>query len=255
MPIDVRCPACTTRFAVPDRVAGKRIRCKSCGEDFPVEGPVRPAQGEDEAPADRPRKRKGKKKQQEPIPRAVLWSVVGVVLFGVLMIAAVAVVHLMRPRPKLGPGGTGEVVQQTAVFAEHVFRPAKPAKEAGRPLEVREGPVVVTLSNPRRVAGGDRPTYQIDYAFANGPPTDADQLDLVVKVPNGFSELKLPRLAEAKGTLSFTFFPGEDPGQAFELWAERRLPGRGNNRQRVSPVVTFGAAGGQAEPASRPPGG
>src|SRR5436190_1900640 len=38
MSIDAKCPGCRATFAVPDRLDGKRIRCKTCGEEFRVGG-------------------------------------------------------------------------------------------------------------------------------------------------------------------------------------------------------------------------
>ena len=48
MPIAMRCPGCDTRFEFASDLEGKRIKCKTCGDVFRVERPVRKARDEDD---------------------------------------------------------------------------------------------------------------------------------------------------------------------------------------------------------------
>jgi uncharacterized RDD family membrane protein YckC len=34
MPLDVACPSCQTRYSLPEKFAGKKLKCKSCGKPF-----------------------------------------------------------------------------------------------------------------------------------------------------------------------------------------------------------------------------
>jgi predicted Zn finger-like uncharacterized protein len=38
MPLSVECPECGTRYNVPDKLAGKKARCKKCGATIPIPG-------------------------------------------------------------------------------------------------------------------------------------------------------------------------------------------------------------------------
>lgn len=52
MPIAMRCPGCETRFEFADDLAGKRIKCKTCGDIFRIEKPApKPAPKTTRAPA------------------------------------------------------------------------------------------------------------------------------------------------------------------------------------------------------------
>lgn len=51
MPIAMRCPGCETRFEFADDLAGKRIKCKTCGDIFRIEKPA-PKTARAPAPAD-----------------------------------------------------------------------------------------------------------------------------------------------------------------------------------------------------------
>jgi hypothetical protein len=56
MAIAMRCPGCDTRFEFDSELAGKRIKCKSCGDIFRLEAPKKKRRDEDEE--DRPKGRK-----------------------------------------------------------------------------------------------------------------------------------------------------------------------------------------------------
>jgi len=47
MSISVTCPECFMEFAVPERFAGKKIKCKSCGAAIPVPAPGAAAEADD----------------------------------------------------------------------------------------------------------------------------------------------------------------------------------------------------------------
>src|SRR6184192_2244960 len=36
MPLSVECPECGARYNVPDKLAGKRAKCKKCGATIPI---------------------------------------------------------------------------------------------------------------------------------------------------------------------------------------------------------------------------
>ena len=60
MPIKVRCPECSKVMGVPDKAAGRAVKCKGCGGRVPV-----PAAGGERRPV---KKKKKKKKRPEPAP-------------------------------------------------------------------------------------------------------------------------------------------------------------------------------------------
>ncbi|MGL6076855.1 MAG: trypsin-like peptidase domain-containing protein [Fimbriiglobus sp.] len=68
MPIDVVCESCEADFAVPETLAGKTIKCKSCGEGIPV-----PASGVKKAAPTKPAapaRRSRDEDEDEELPRA-----------------------------------------------------------------------------------------------------------------------------------------------------------------------------------------
>ena len=36
MPIEIKCDSCGKRYRAPDKAAGRRVTCKSCGKTIPV---------------------------------------------------------------------------------------------------------------------------------------------------------------------------------------------------------------------------
>jgi predicted Zn finger-like uncharacterized protein len=44
MPLSVECPECGARYNVPDKLAGKKARCKKCGATIPIPGGAAPAE-------------------------------------------------------------------------------------------------------------------------------------------------------------------------------------------------------------------
>jgi len=83
MPIQTQCPHCRTSYTLADNLAGKRVRCRECGDTFPVpadEEPERPgavqarrpAEREDDEPpppAPRRRRRRGRDGDEDWMPR------------------------------------------------------------------------------------------------------------------------------------------------------------------------------------------
>src|SRR6186997_2406020 len=53
MPISMRCPGCQTRFELADDLAGKRIKCKSCGDIFRLPQPAPAKKARDDEDDDR----------------------------------------------------------------------------------------------------------------------------------------------------------------------------------------------------------
>lgn len=66
MPIKVKCPQCYEKYQLADKLAGKKVRCKQCGEPIQIPNPrQRPAQS-------RPsRKRSAPAKRRPPKPKPV----------------------------------------------------------------------------------------------------------------------------------------------------------------------------------------
>lgn len=233
MPFDIQCPSCRTAFDVPDRLAGKLIRCKTCREEFRV-GRGRPA--DDRYADDEPPRRPSSS------PLVLLLAIAGALVVGVVVVGGLGAWFWLRAKPGLRPNVNLRPAPAPAVKAEHTLPPPRPAGQFGRPAEVPAGPEAVTLSNPRRVEGSapGRPTYQVDYAVTGRPPGAREWFYLVAKVPAGLSGVRLFRLADKpQGTFSFAFVPGHDPGRGFEVWIERGPFGKHDQRQRVSPVVRF----------------
>jgi hypothetical protein len=231
MPIPPACPRCRAAFDVPDRLAGKLIRCTTCREEFRVKG--RP-----DDDYDRPRR--------PAVDRSAvnLTIIIVTIVVGLCVVAAVGVgiwVVLRKvntgPAPPVavqpdlpGPAGPGPGRPGGGVRADFTFHPQYRVPEAPA------GPVTVTLSNPRKVAGTipDRPTYQVDYQFVGGGPGPRDWHYLVARVPRGVCEVNLHGLSAGNGTLSFGFFPGHTPDGPFEVWIDRRTTAPAVTRQRVS---------------------
>ncbi|MEQ9408030.1 MAG: RDD family protein [Fuerstiella sp.] len=67
MPIKVRCQECSTGMTVPDKAAGRAVKCKGCGGRVPVPGGA----GVSSAPGQkRPAKKRPVKKRRRPAPAA-----------------------------------------------------------------------------------------------------------------------------------------------------------------------------------------
>jgi hypothetical protein len=105
MSIQATCPHCDRRGAFADDQAGKRIRCKGCGENFRVpddeeedraERKRRPAERDDRgSDEERPRRQKEKKAGMSPLMLGGLLGG-GILLVGGVVLAVIAVV-ILRP--------------------------------------------------------------------------------------------------------------------------------------------------------------
>jgi hypothetical protein len=214
-------------------------------------GGEEPADDYDDEP--RPRRRRTKSSSSSAL---VPLLIVGGTVAGCLVVAVGFVVLIaksmpdekMPPQPVVvGPppvkmGRPVRPMAPNAINPDYTIMPPRPAGRLGRPAEPVEGPIVVTLSNPRRAESvfPDRPAYQIDYQSEDVPAGGTNWYYLVVKVPAGVGEAHLFKITNnPNGTISFTFFPGSDPGQGFDMWVERRPVGKPAERKRVSKVVTL----------------
>jgi predicted Zn finger-like uncharacterized protein len=65
MPFPLACPNCDARLTIPDEVAGKRIKCKNCGEAFVARRP-RPADEEPDPPRSKASPPPAPKRRSEP---------------------------------------------------------------------------------------------------------------------------------------------------------------------------------------------
>jgi predicted Zn finger-like uncharacterized protein len=254
MPLAVTCPHCRTPHRLADELEGRLIRCKECGKSFRVgslqrddaDDRPRRRRDADDSVDDRPRRRRSSSSSPSSL---VLLIVIGMVFaVGVTIVGGAAVWYLMsgqrgRPRIVTQRPNPGVVVQnRPGVFADHTIFPPRPAG-VGQLAEAPEGEIKVTLTNPRRVEGimANQPTYQFDYQMAGDlPKRGKDMYHLVTKVPEGLCDT-IARFAEDKdrGTVSFNFIPGHDPGPGFEAWIEWEPFGKRKERVRVSKPVTF----------------
>lgn len=235
MSIPTTCPSCRAAFDVPDRLAGKKIRCKSCREEFRVGGAVARDDYDD-----------------EPGPRAsgassslvLVLVIVGVLAIGMLSVGGAAVWYLMssKGRPAVvARGGAGRVAPPGAVLPDQMLPGPHPPHGFGRPDQPTDGPVLVTLSNPRKVTGlsDDGPTYQIDFKW-DGQLGNLDHPHIYVKTAGGVADAVLRHdRRKGSGTLSLAFVPGQDPGPGFEVWiALQKLNKHNWEYTRLSNVVT-----------------
>lgn len=72
MSIRAECPACGASYKLRDELAGKRVRCKECGDTFAVGGRARRAADEDAAP--------GRASSGAPVALIIAGCVVGVLV-------------------------------------------------------------------------------------------------------------------------------------------------------------------------------
>jgi hypothetical protein len=247
MAIDIECPGCRESFQVPERLAGKRIRCKTCREEFRVDDGAEPEEDYHDEP-------RAQRRQSRSSPLIGLLIVFGI-LAGCGVIAIVAVVLIARrmddaaPRQPFAQAQPQVQVRKVepramrmnpkGVFARYTVMPAIRPGRSNRPVTPVEGPISVTLTNLRRAESviPNQPVYQVDYQIEGAPTDEVIWYYLVVKAPASIGEAFLARLNDkSRDTLSFGFVPGGDPGQGFELWIEREPFGKHDQRKRVSKV-------------------
>jgi hypothetical protein len=164
MTIAAACPSCRAEFEVPERLVGKRIRCKTCREEFRVKGSGKSNDYDDE-----PRPPRRPKARSPVVPLAIVGGILGVCL-----VIAVVIVWLI-PQPKSGPENDPVLKRaremdleklrvkapRDAVLARHlVFHVEAEEQRRGRMQQPKEGPAIATLSNLRPVTGVfPRPTH------------------------------------------------------------------------------------------------
>ncbi|HKA07784.1 MAG TPA: hypothetical protein VKD71_11045, partial [Gemmataceae bacterium] len=141
MPFAMLCPGCDTRFEFTSDLEGKRIKCKTCGDVFRVERPVRKSrEADDDRPTGRSRRsladdrdeaapRRYRERDNDDRPRSkkihplvIIGPIAGALLLG----AVITIILLARGGDKKKTGPTGTV-------ADVVKAPAKTC-----PLEVAE---------------------------------------------------------------------------------------------------------------------
>jgi hypothetical protein len=268
MSISVECPGCRSGFQVPDRLAGKRIRCKHCREEFLVD---------DAEPADdydKPRRRS--KRTGWSALEAGLFTM-SILVGGLLIAVGVfkyvqgkidAIVDDTQPQPvAVGPRRPGPGVRRAGISAGGMGNPnrppgparpdpaqpavppsprviaaLKPAGPNGRPADPPAGPMVGKLAN-FTASGKDaqgRPMFKVTYTVQK-PQGFGEWYFLVAKGPGGAGQVLLPDLSlQSAGTITFTFDPAFDPGEGVELWLEREPFAKPQERVKVSPPVTHG---------------
>jgi predicted Zn finger-like uncharacterized protein len=131
--IRMKCPGCKTRFEFDDDLAGKKIRCKACGDTFRVEEPdgsprpskvtSRSAAEDDDRPTARSRSRRRdddrddrryRDESDDELPRrkkANPFLIIGPVLGLLVLGAVIFLVVRGLSKKKTGPGDDGEVAK------------------------------------------------------------------------------------------------------------------------------------------------
>jgi hypothetical protein len=238
MAIAVECPGCRAGLQVPDRLAGKKIRCKTCHEEFRVGGDE-PSEEYDDEP--RPRRR-----SKQPSVILSLLVVGGILAF--CLIVAVGVILWIAARDQ-NPQPRRTIVPvpvrptPTGVPAQYTLFPPQPQGRAGRAANIIDGAPIVEFSNLRRVESQipNQPTYQVDYKWIGNPPQRSDHYSLFAKTPNGVCETMIHFDAgRMVGDFTFSFFPGHDPGQGFDIWIGQVKAVRGGfENRRLSNAVSL----------------
>jgi hypothetical protein len=141
MPFAMRCPGCDTRFEFTSDLEGKRIKCKTCGDVFRVERPVRKAREEDDdgRPAGRSRRSLADDRDEDaprryrecdedrPRPKKIHpLVIIGPIAGAILLGAVITIILLVR-------GADKKKTSPTSTVADVVKAPAKTC-----PLEVAE---------------------------------------------------------------------------------------------------------------------
>src|SRR4051812_31161925 len=114
MSVPTTCPSCRAEFDLPDRLAGKLIRCKTCREEFRA-GRAVARDDYDDDPAPRP--------SGGSSSVVLVLVIVGVLAIGMLSVGGVAVWYLMsraRPAPMVR-GGVGQVAAAGAVVPDYML--------------------------------------------------------------------------------------------------------------------------------------
>jgi hypothetical protein len=123
-----------------------------------------------------------------------------------------------------------------------ILSPPVRAGTLDRPADPPEGPLVVTLSNPRRVESppATKPSFQVDYALQIAPSQDLEWYYRVAAASAGVEETVLFRLLDQPhGTITFAFSGGQDPEPGFDVCFEREPFGKRSQRVKVSKPVTM----------------
>jgi dienelactone hydrolase len=196
MAIKVTCDSCFMDFSIKDELAGKKIKCKECGEVMRVSARQARADDDDDefgedaaaAPMAAPRARPGKTKTgpkrggKKSSPLKMPLIVAGLVVGGLgLAIAAVVVLHQFD-RSKAGP--PGPVVVQPGGGSVPTGTPGIPgmpgmglpgaapagaAKDANSlfPVSTLPVPKFPNLGKPRKAPGTQVSVYDLHLADAN----------------------------------------------------------------------------------------
>lgn len=116
MAISFACPSCEHRLKVRDELAGRKVKCPSCGggvlvpvgeedEDTAAAATAQPSRQERESPEDEERPRKKKKKKQ----KSNKGLLIGLVIGGVVLVAVVVLVIVLNlPRGQASKGPVAE---------------------------------------------------------------------------------------------------------------------------------------------------
>lgn len=258
MPIDIKCPSCKAAFAVPERLDGKLIRCKTCRAEFRVGG-NRPPAGDVDDYGEPVRRRPRESQSSSALP--IIFAVVGVLVVGGLAVVGVGVWMYMAaeaprnagpapwaepkvvaPRPPVPRGETKVLPPAAPQMVPNYTLTSMPANAFGRPEQPTDGAKVATLSNPRKGPDfANEPTYQVDSQWQGDPPSLRDRYHFYAVADGRVCEAILSAArGSPSGTVTFRFFTGSTPRGKFDLWIARQKPTRGTwEYTRVSNVLTF----------------
>jgi hypothetical protein len=257
VPLAVDCPSCNARIQVPERLAGRKIRCTTCREEFRVGDVGRPRPVEDDYDDDSPRLAPRRRSSSPLMQILVPIIIVGGVLGALVAVAVVVALTMNRPNaqpPIAAPGGplpnvpgqpavANGPMQAAEFLTPHTILPPRKPGAFGRSDQPTQGTILVTLSKLRRRDDGDpgRPSYLVDFKWTGQPPRLQNSYLLYVKIGDKMGDAHI-HFDEDKmtGKFLFDFFPGSDPGGAFDIWIGKRLLDRGNwTNTRYSNVLTL----------------
>jgi hypothetical protein len=231
MSIAIECPGCRAGLQVPDRLAGRKIRCTTCREEFRVGGDE-PAEDYEDEP--RPRRRRSKQRST-----LVSLLIAGGILCACVIVAGTVVWFLPSKKepphdPMLGvrkrsyPAGTLPV---------HFLPPQFRSQEADPPAKASEIAVLSNLRPAGPDAYGDA-VFDVDYSFSGARPIQADWPTLKVRTPKGTGEVSLALAQiQAQGTwrIALMDVDGKGPRVKIDVWLEKKPMSK---RERITKVIT-----------------
>lgn len=214
MAISFTCPSCEHRLKVKDELAGRKVKCPSCGNGVSVpadedeEEPAKMAQprrkGQDDASdEERPRKKKKKKKGNKGL-------VIGLAVGAVVLVAVVVVLVIVLTRPKNSPNkepDDGGIAQNPPPKQDLVQQPQggnpqpQPHPEQRVAGLANRGEDTAVMSDFNNIK-----LFYVDYCDTNrrGPPSSKAFADAIRR--------QAPGIAKRIDDQIYYVFPGKHQG-------------------------------------------